>query len=65
MIPPYPKEMAAGYFTTIPCEPNKASSHTESHIVCKIRPVITTLCMLEVFGTFLFVLMSVLGVFVR
>ena len=34
-------------------------------IVCKIRPVITTLCMIEVFGTFLCVLMSVLGVFVR
>ena len=26
------KKMAAGHFTTIPCEPNTATRHIESHI---------------------------------
>ena len=32
------KKMAAVHFTTIPCKPNTANRHTESHIFWEIRP---------------------------
>ena len=46
--------MAAVYFTTIPCESYTVSGHIESYIFCEIRPVLTTLRMLGLFGGFYF-----------
>ena len=40
-----PNKMATVRFTTIPCEPNTANRHKESHIFLEIHPVLTTLCM--------------------
>ena len=41
------KKIAAVHFTTIPCEPYTANRHTgiESHILAKLFPELTTLCM--------------------
>ena len=38
------KKMAAVHFTTIPCKPNQANRHIESHVCEKFVPVLTTLC---------------------
>ena len=66
--PPYGKKMAvAVHFTKIPCEPNTANSHIDSHMFCQILPCTNTTvyARFESFRTFLCVFMSVLRVFVR
>ena len=40
------KKMAAVHSTTIPCEPNTANRHIESHIFAEFVPALTTLFML-------------------
>ena len=42
------EKMGAVHFTTvtIPCEPDTANKHIESHIFMNFIPVLTTLCML-------------------
>ena len=64
------KNMAAVHFTTIPCEPNTANRHIESHILCcccDIRPCTNKIvyARFEVLRTFLLVFVSVLRFFVR
>ena len=45
--------MAAVHFTAIPCEPNTANRHIESHF-CEFRPCTDNIvyARFEVFGTF-------------
>ena len=59
--------MGAVHFTTIPCVPNTANGHVESHIFGEIRPCTNNIvyARFEVFGTFLCAFMSVFRVFVR
>ena len=52
------ENMAAVHFTTklyIPCEPNTAKRHIESHVFCKVRPCANHIvyARFEVFKTFL------------
>ena len=52
------KKAGVVHFTTKLCKLNTPNRHKESHNLCKIRPTLTTLCMLdliffEVFCTFL------------
>ena len=65
--PTVPKKMAAGHFPRIPCEPNTANRHTETHIFYKFLPCRNNIVYnrFEVFRTFLSVFMSVFRVFVR
>ena len=56
---------AAVRFTTIPCEPNTANRHIESHnFFCRIRPCTNNIVYtkFEVFKTFLYVLCEELWV---
>lgn len=46
--------MAAVYFTSISCESYTVNRHIESYIFCEMRPVLTTLRMLGLFGGFYF-----------
>ena len=57
------KKKAAVHLTTIPCEPNTDNRYIESHIFCEIRPCTNNIVFacFEVFRTFLYVFMSVLG----
>ena len=61
--------MAPEHFTTIPCGPNTANWHKESHVVVflLIFPYTnnTVYARFEVFRTFLCVFMNVFSVFVR
>ena len=61
------KKMEAVHFTTIPCEPNAAKRHKESHIFGEIRPCTNNIvdARFEVVRTFLWVFMSVCWLFVR
>ena len=52
------KKMVTVHFTTIPCEPNTANRHKESHILGEIRLCTSNIvhARFEVFRTFLYVL---------
>ena len=59
--------MPAVQFTTIPCKPSIGNRHLEGHIFGEIRTCANNIvyARLKVFITFLFVFVSVFGVFVR
>ena len=62
-----PNKMATVHFTIIPCEPNTANKHEESHAVWKIHTCSTKKIVYGMFGvllTFLCVSVRVFKIFV-